>query len=817
MKRRRGHPLLLRFLFFICLPAAACLVLGLLHLLGSLPSAAIDLRVGGIQETVRIRRDANGVPHIEAKSDNDAYFALGYLHAQDRLWQLEMQRRLAQGRLSEVLGKEALDGDKWMRTLNLYRAAESSWQVLSAAAKVSLEAYANGVNAYLRERRTLPLEFILLDVRPRPWRAIDSLAWFKVFSLSQSKSMRQEANRYVLRRYLAEAQWSQLESSYPAGAPITADVLPSIQGITRISLKLEKELGVGGLYVGSNAWVISGALTESGMPILANDPHLSLQMPSPWYVASLSAPGFSVSGMSIVGLPNIVFGRNARIAWGGTNMIADTQDLYVLETDPDRPNHYKVDGAWKTMEVYSEEIRIRNDFPAALRKPLEPVRIQVRRSHLGPVVTDALGVLDQPVCLHWPALQEGDTSYEAIFRVGYATDWQQFNEALEHLVSPAINLVYADASNNIGYLGAGKIPVRNLGDGSLPVPAADPQYAWKGYIPFSEMPRVLNPRQGYLVNANNKVVDDGYPYFISRDWAPPARAQRLTAMIEEALKAQGKIRFEDVQRMQGDVKDLEAVELKDHLLRLVAHRIRPGGPLERLKLWNGEMTREQVPAAIFSMWLSRLRDHLLLDDLKGYENNNTQAGVLRGYVEAVTPLQIGRMMTDPRYDWCDDRSTKARESCADIALISFEEAITELKKRQGKERHWQWGRVHQTVFKHLPFSSVNLLDLVFERRVPGAGSQSTVDVAAGRYSDADGFEQEFGAVFRQVISPGSGKSRHAYMNSTGQSGNPLSRHFDDMLEPFNRVLFFELRDEGPVPAESVLILEPASFAPGDDG
>jgi len=212
------------------------------------------------------------------------------------------------------------------------------------------------------------------------------------------------------------------------------------------------------------------------------------------------------------------------------------------------------------------------------------------------------------------------------------------------LISPAINLVYADTANNIGYLGAGRIPIRNLGDGSLPATAADPRYEWKGYVPFAEMPRVFNPKQGYLVNANNKIVSDGYPYFISRDWAPPARAERVIEMINATLKARGKIRFEDVQKMQGDVKDLEAIELKDNLLQLLTDRIRPGEPLALLKQWDGEMTREQVPAAIFNVWLNRLRDHLLLDDLKGYKNNPAQTGVLHSYVEEVSPLQINAMM-----------------------------------------------------------------------------------------------------------------------------------------------------------------------------
>jgi penicillin amidase len=797
---RQRYPLLLRFVILICLPAAVAVVYLLFYLRGSLPPAASHARIRGIHAIVDIWRDAHGVPHVEAKSDDDAYFALGYLHAQDRLWQLERQRRLAEGRLSEVLGKEALESDIWMRTLNLYGSAESAWRVLSPEAQASLQAYADGINAYLREGRTLPLEFLLLDIKPRPWRAIDSLAWFKVFSLSQSNSMRQEADRYVLRRYLTETQWSRLERQYPANAPVTADVLPAMSGIARMTTKLEKELALGGLYVGSNAWVISGSLTESGAPILANDPHMSLQMPSLWYPASLSAGDLSVAGMSIVGLPNIIFGRNAHIAWGGTNMMADTQDLYVLDTDPARPNDYKWNGEWKTLEVRQEVITVRSDFPATLRTPREPVRIQVRRSHLGPIVSDVLGVLDQPVSLRWPALDANDTSYEAIFRLGYARDWQEFNQAIEKLVAPAINLLYADSANNIGYLGAGRIPIRKLGDGSLPVPGSDPRYEWSGYIPFADMPRALNPKQGYLVNANNKVVGEGYPYFISRDWAPPARSERVIAMIKQILARQGKIRFEDVERMQGDVQDLEALGLKDDLLRLLGPRVAQEKSLGVLERWDGGMGREQVGAAIFNMWLNRLKARLLLNELRGDENNSAQTGVLHGYVNALTPLQIGELMTDASYNWCDDRSAERRKSCGDIALESFEEAVAELKKREGRESRWQWGRFHYAVFQHLPFSNVKLLDRVFERRIASAGSENSVDVAAGRYSDSREFEQEFGAVFRQVISPAGAETRHTYMNSTGQSGNPLSSHFDDMLEPFNRVEFFELTYRGAASA-----------------
>lgn len=812
----RKHPLLLRFALWICLPLAVAGWFGYSQLRASLPQTGGDVAVRGLKAKVSIARDDNGVPYVRAASDMDAYFALGYLHAQDRLWQLEVARRLAQGRLSEVLGRKALPEDVWMRTLDLYGSARSAWPALSEPARASLQAYADGINAYLGEKRTLPPEFLLLGVEPQPWHPIDSLAWFKVFSLNQSDSMRTEANRYVARKYLPASQWALLERDYPADAPVTVDALPAMQDIAQMGMRLEDELGLGGKYVGSNAWAVSGKHTADGSPLLANDPHMGLQMPSLWYVADLSAPGFHASGMSVVGLPNIVFGRNGRIAWGGTNMMADTQDLYVLDTDPERPNHYKADGQWQALDVRQEEIQVKNDFPAALRKPLDPVRIQVRRSTLGPVISDALRSVDQPVALRWPGLDPGDTSYEGIFRLAYAGNWQEFNAALAVIVAPAINVVYADADNNIGYAGAGRIPRRGAGDGTLPVPAADPRYAWHGYVPFAEMPRVLNPASGFVVSANNKVAGENYPHFISRDWAPPARAERITAMIQGAIRGPGKIRVEDVEKMQGDVKDLEAGELKDYLLGLLPASAAASAPVRQLKAWDGSMARDQAAAAVFSLWLKNLKQRMLLDRFKDAGDNVVQLEVLRGYVAGVTPLQIKRMLMSGEREWCGGDTGAQR--CAELADASLHDALKELDKWQGDESRWQWGELHQATFQHLPFSDVNLLDRVFGRRIPSPGSENSVDVAASRYKPMKGFEQTFGAVFRQVMSLAPGEGRHRYMNSTGQSGNPLSRHFDDMLEPFNRVEFFALRAPAAAPAGAaggdVLTLTPSAPVQG---
>ena len=807
MKGLKKHPLLVRFVVWVCVPLGVLLVAAFVYLRGSLPPSHEEIAVDGLGGRVQIVRDANGVPYVRAQSDRDAYFAMGYLHAQDRLWQLEMARRLAQGRLSEVLGRKALQEDTWMRTLDLYGSARSAWSALSADAQASLQAYADGVNAYLAQKRTLPPEFLLLGVKPEPWKPIDSLAWFKVFALSQSDSMREEVNRYVARKYLPEAQWHVLDREYPANAPVTVDVSPAIQGLAQIGLSLENDLSLGGKYVGSNAWVVSGALTATGAPMLANDPHMRLQMPSIWYAANLSAPGFMVSGMSVIGLPNIIFGRNQSIAWGGTNMMADTQDLYVLDTEPGRPNAYMVDGKWQAMDIRKEEIRIKADFPALLRNPEEPVKIQIRSTRFGPVVSDVLGTVDQPVALRWPGLDPNDTSYEGIFRLAYAHDWPSFNEALSHIVAPAINVVYADTANNIGYVGAGRIPLRGMGDGALPVPASDPRYAWRGYIPFAKMPRAFNPTSGFFVSANNKVIGDAYPYFISRDWAPPARATRITQMIKSTAASPGKIRQQDMERMQADVKDLEEVGLKDYLVSLLSDGKPTHDALGMLVAWDGSMAGDQAPAALFSMWLKTLKDQLLLDPMRRSTGSDAQMAVLRAYVAGVTPTQVRRMMESGA--WCTSGKASAKPNCVDIASIALDDAVAQLQRLQGGRGAWRWDAIHKATFRHLPFSDVHFLDHIFGRSIPSPGSENSVDVAGSQYKDKEGFEQNFGAVFRQVISMAPG-GRHDYMNSTGQSGNPLSRHYDDMLHPFNEVSFHSIHEPAAEKVESTLTLDPDS-------
>ncbi|HLM58375.1 MAG TPA: penicillin acylase family protein [Pyrinomonadaceae bacterium] len=785
----KSYPLLSRFLLFVVFPVAAALIACFLYLRGSLPADDGRVIKAGVSQPVELTRDENGVAVVNARTDRDAFFAIGFAHAQDRMWQLELERRTAAGRLSEVFGRSAVPQDAWMRALGLYEAAEQSWSGLSPEARDSLTAYAAGVNAWLAQGHLLPPEFIALGVRPEPWREADSLAWSKVFALNLSNNMWNETSNMIASQYLSREQMVDLLGYSQGDLSAAAASRGVMSGETAAGLLafregLEGGLKIGGRYVGSNAWVVSGRLMQGGQAALANDPHLGVQMPSPWYVARLKGDRLNVSGMTLVGLPVVIFGQNGDIAWGGTSMMADVQDLYIQQPNPADPSQYKHGDGWAGFQMRSEAINIRADFPAGLRAPVEPVRVQFRRTLDGPVISDIVGAFDQPVSLRWTALDPDDTSYESFLRVNYARDWDTFRDSFRTYVAPALNMLYADKSNNIGSLGVGRIPVRAKGEGRLPVPAWTNEYRWTGYIPFKDWPQRLNPAEGYIVSANDKPVGPDYPYFISADFAPPNRARRIEQLLREKVSKGEPISLDHFGRMQGDTVDLSVGGLLDHLKRLP-----PSGPEQQkalgyLQNWDGNMSRDSQAAAIFFVWARHLRGELFWTTLKDSWNKQRQSAEMERVVAATSYDQILHALTEQPSAWCGGGS------CAPLLSRSLDAAISELKKLRGSDPDsWRWGDIHRTFYQHTPFSEVTWLSSVFERKVPSGGSPDTINVANAVYERAVGYDQTFSAGFRQIVQVGGPSTRHLYMNSTGQSGNVLSAHYDDMVRPFRDVQF----------------------------
>jgi penicillin amidase len=794
------YPILTRFLLFVILPFIAIFYLFFTHLHSSLPQTKGERLIDGIDAPVKLSRDQHGVVSIEAKTDKDAFFSLGYAHAQDRLWQLEVQKRTINGRLSEIFGRQSVNTDIWFHTLGLYESGVKSWDALSGPAQASLTAYAAGINAWLDSDPVLPVEFSLLGIKPEHWHVNDSLAYIKLFALDLSGNFRMEMARMLASQKLNEVQLGTVFDIYPPDAPTTvADYSPQqrqgMEQLLALQQSIETQLHIGGRFVGSNGWVVAPQHTQGGQAILANDPHLGLKIPSLWYAASLRGDKINVSGMSLVGLPLIVFGRNQKITWGGTSMMNDNQDLYLERVNPDDSSLYLADGQWVPFTVRKKTLKVRADFPAFLRKALKPVTIDIRSTRHGPVISDMYKVFEQPVSLQWTALDDGDTSYESFFRLNYADDWSQFKAALKYNVAPGLNMLYADRKGNIGYVGAGRIPIRNKGRGALPKPGWDEQYRWRGFVPPEQWPQSFNPAQGYIVSANNKVVSDDYPYFISQDWAPPARASRISQLLDEKIAESGsKLTNDDMAQIQGDTLSLQAITLLPLLSTLKTDDQDLQQVLDLLSNWDGDMNRDSQAATVYNVWMRDLRQSIFADELKNQWGSSAKSAIYNNIAAAVSARNVGQILASSS-PWCDDVTTIEIENCQDMLRRSLTSAMAQLSKLQGADPDdWQWGEVHHTSYDHHPFSDIKVLDTIFQRRVANGGSGNTVNVASSSFDKSVGYVQRFGAGFRQIVGLSDDQTSHLMMNSTGQSGNVLSEHYDDMVVPFRDLEFISMEN-----------------------
>ncbi|MEB2125614.1 penicillin acylase family protein [Xanthomonas arboricola pv. corylina] len=812
-------PLLSRFAFTLLLPLALLTIGGWIYLRSSLPPQDARVDVAGLSAPVDVRFDRSGVPHISAATDHDVFFAMGYLHARDRLWQMEVQRRFARGTLSEVMGEATLQQDVMMRTLDLPSAAATAWPALGGPAQRSLQAYADGVNAWLAAEPRLPPEFALLGVKPSRWTVIDSLAWQKVFSLQLSGNFSRELARYVASQSLTQtelATFFEVDEAVETEGMAVAMPSASVAGLSRLGVAMEQTLGTGGHFVGSNAWVVSGRYSGDGGATLANDPHLGLHLPSVWYAVVQKGDRLDTAGMSLVGLPLVVFGRNRDIAWGGTSMTADVQDLYFEQTDPAHPERYRFGEEWHQMQTRVETVQVKADFPAGLRPPRSPIKAVVRSSRHGPVISDVLGVKTQPIALRWTALDPGDTTYDSILQLNYAANWNEFRQALSLYVTPALNMLFADRHGNIGMQGVGRVPLRAVGKGAIPTAGWKPETEWMGFIDFDEMPREYNPSRGYIVSANNRNTGEDYPHFISDDWAPPGRAARIEQLIRTQIQTHGTFDVAASRAMQVDRTSLPARAILPRLLGVAYPQPRQREAVALLRDWNGEMSDDSQAATLFSAWMAHLRTELFSRRLQADWLQRGDAQNLDALVGGVSQEALNSLLTAQDSPWCGRTVTPGQRTCDEVLAASLDAAVKELEKLAGSDpEDWSWGRLHRAYYAHTPFSQIKTTRLLFERRGPGGGSADTIDVADSTFDPATGYRQTFGATFRQIIHFGSGQDSHLLINSSGQSGHPLSRHYADMNQQFSAGQYLSVRAGTPVSPASTITLVPVNAARPD--
>ncbi|MBK5911577.1 hypothetical protein CCR85_08760 [Rhodothalassium salexigens] len=772
----------------------------------SLPPHEGTLDLDGLEGAVTVTRDRWGVPHIEAGSLHDLYFALGVVHAQDRLWQVDVHRRIASGRLAELFGPAALSTDKFLRTLGFRHRAEAALSGLSAQTRAVLDAYAAGVNAYADQApHLLPPEYQILRADYDPIDAADTLAWLKVMSLDLSRNYGLELDRLALLGRLTPEQVTAFLPAYPGDdRPPLPDLAALYDGAALARLD-SSETAPPPPDAGSNNWVVDGSRTASGKPILANDPHLGLNTPSLWYLAHLRLTGADGTvkngvGVTMPGVPAIILGRNDRLAWGFTNTGPDTQDLY-LEKLVDEGTYATPDGQ-ATFGVREEIIAVDG---------AEPVSLRVRETRHGPVISDVLPRAAETLpeghvlSLRWTALAADDSSGEIAHRMLEVTDFDSFRRVMDAYVTPQQNIVYADVDGNIGYYAPARVPVRPDSDethGMVPKPGWKPGFDWSGTIPYDELPRAYNPQDGMIVTANSKVVGPDYPHHLTWRWSEPYRTDRIT----ELLTRRRDHTLDSMAAIQLDLHSPVADALLGRMLTLASEgKAGHDDVRTMLTAWDHDMDVGRPAPLLFAAWHRALARAVYADELG--DRFDEFFGHKTRFLATVLAEDAG---ADARA-WCDDVTTPdATETCAERVALALDDAMATLSARLGGDwRGWAWGDVHRVIQEHRPFSNVAPLKDWFELSAPIGGGSYTVNVASGTFRGPEPHANRAGAGYRGLFDLAM-LDRSRYVIATGQSGHFLSPHYDDLFELWRDGRYIQIPARIPEgPDAKRLVLRPA--------
>ena len=748
-------------------------LIGLYRLLLRQPRAPLDgvVTLPGLNLDVEIIRDRAGVPHVYAANRRDLYFAFGYVHAQDRLWHMELNRRVGLGRLSEIFGEPTIVFDRYMRRLGFAHVATAELIQMEPDERAMLDAYTAGINAFITvHRHRLPLEFRILRFRPRPWEPVDSLAAGKLFSWMLAANWDTEWFRARVVEQIGVEAIATLEPGYPSGHPVTVAPGISYAGLGDSLLEefqaVQRDLG---LLTGamSNAWAVRPERSATGAALLASDPHLRPQMPSIWYEAHLSGDGFDVTGATVPGLPAVLIGHNRRIAWGITASMVDTQDLFVERLDPEDPRRYDSPLGWQSLSTRREDIVVRGRA--------EPIVEWIQETRHGPALSPLLPGESRLLTIESPILRPQKT-FRGTVRLAQAENWDDFRGALADF-DVALNVVYADRDGNVGYQLSGQVPRRKQGSGLLPSPGWDADYDWDGTIPFDELPSVFNPPSGYVVSANNCIVDDGFPYVLSRDWCDGFRAMR----IENQLGSRERHTTDDFAAMQMDQYSEAARQIVELFADVEGDDPLAVRALAHLRRWDYRLTAESVAATIYIVLRQRLLLNVFgarLGPLVGSYVGSESSGSIAGNIY---PARVGGYLIDllrqADPDWLSGQTTFA--SWTDLKRVSLARAVQELRERLGDDMDfWQWGKLHQLSFDH-PLGRVKPLDRIFCRGpFPMGGDGDTPcqsALPAGGYGATEWIPS-----YRQIVDLGD-LSNSRSIHTTGQSGQPGSSHYDDFI------------------------------------
>lgn len=809
------------------------------------PQISGTINLPDLNAPVTIIRDQYGIPHIYASNSHDLFFAQGYVHAQDRLWEIEVGRMGISGRTSELSPSAfSIGQDKYVLTLGWRRAAQADYKAMDSEGKATLQAYADGLNAFIKTHgNSLPPEFFIVGLfgskgagyTPDPWEPVDSIQWAKAMAWRLSGNWNTELFRAKLLKAVGEEEGKKLladlEPPYdyqnkPIIVPqgVAWERVPS--GIAQLDT-LDAISGPRSREIGSNNWVVSGDRSTTGKPLLANDPHLGVQMPALWYFNSLHCEPvgpecpYNVIGASLPGVPGVIIGHNDRIAWGVTNVGPDVQDLFLEKV---AGNQYEFQNKQVDLQIVPETITLKGKLPTDYKpssnetssydaaSDTTTITLNVRLTRHGPLISDVdmgFSDLDYAVAFDWTATNAPEQLLSAFMGIDRAANWEEFREALRNYGTPSQNFVYADVDGNIGYQTPGRIPIRANGDGLFPVPGWTGEYEWTGYIPFDELPSVYNPPQGYLVTANNAVIEADYPYFISTEWDRGYRAARIT----ELLQAKDKLSSDDFEAIQGDDLDSWAQDivpyLKDLSVEGDAQKV-----LDLIRNWDFHERGDSTGATAYQVfWMYLL--HNTLDDELG--------DLAFAYVKGndLNRQAMALLLAKPDSErWDNTTTTDVTETRDDILKKSLADAAASLTAAFGGDpAGWTFGKLHTVTFRSQALGTSPVAFIFNRGPFPVNGHTALVDNTASdlslSYIEPQPplnviFRQIYGPSLRQIVDMNN-LNASLYIHTTGQSGLPYNSHYEDMIQRWLNIQYAPMwwdRSDIEKNAEGTLNLTP---------
>jgi penicillin amidase len=789
----------------------------------SFPKTSGEIKLNGLDAMVDVYRDSYGIPQIYATTPHDLYFSQGYIHAQDRFWQMDFWRHIGSATLSEMFGSSEVDTDIFLRTLGWARIAQQELDAMAPDEVALLQAYADGVNAYMADHKGagLSLEYEVIKLvnsgySPAPWTPIHTLTWGMVMAWDLSSQGIPEIEHAVLAKTLSAQQIADLFPPYPADHPVIvpnytisgtlgsngrvpgqldflADIAPAFENLADQLEKVNAILGPASNDIGSNNWVIGGSLASTGKPFLANDMHLSEQMPSIWYEVGLhcspisSTCPYNVTGFSFAGVPGVIVGHNDRVAWGFTNVGPDVLDLYIEKINPDNSNQYEVNGQWVDMTLVHETINVAG---------ASPVDLTVRYTRHGPVIydnpTDHTNIQDTwggnlptpfAISMRWTALEPVNI-FKAIFGFNSAQNWDQFRQAASYFSVPAQNIVFADIDGNIAYQTPGNIPIRLPGAiSNYPLPGWTDEYEWQGYIPFDQLPTAYNPPEGYIATANNEVVGSSYPYFLGDDWDYGFRAARIVDLIKSAP---GPIDAAYIQKMHGDDYNASAATMVPVLMQLNLENESETVVRDLLNGWDYQNQMNLAAPAVYNVFWRAVLARTFDDKLpQKYwpDGGNRWFEIMQSLVKT------------PNSSWWDDNTTATIETRDDIFRLAFSDTVAELEQRLGTDSSkWTWGDIHRVIFHNQSFgtSGPGLIQAIFNRGpYQVSGGSSIINATAWDASDTDSSTayQVITLPSERMIVDMSDLPASQSVITTGESGHAFNANYGDQIDLWRTIQY----------------------------